>query len=620
MDGIREQLSVNWTTSKYLSKFLHLVTVAVCMSVAMYQVGILIDLFFKYPVTISISYERLKELEFPGVTLCTSDGISAKVIMEYNDGLYDSLVQSRKESLNLDSNASLPMYHQQEILNLVYSNFVTMTDLPDLVVKSINFTNFVLAARCASSDTGKQDCIDVLKRSLLETFQGNYMCWTMFHESQDSMSYLDEASIPAGYRQSAFMIPDKGFSFNSLNSTIEPREVVRFLVNLSASDPIQLDSDGYGIISVHDRDTIRLNRRKSLIIRPGFRYEIYFAEQVFKALQAPYKSRCYPYVVNHAKVYSNDSKCVHQFFEYPLSRSDCFYGCMAMNSVTNSDCVCYPPDIPYLRKDPSCSYDYIARGRGGGNEGEKEGGGSTIVNEKACNWVRRSMPTGKSVPEIIRVATNEFHQCFGNNEDDCMETCPMDCSEANVLTETQYVPWPSKKEILMAEGNDRQLLQHFKNCCAVVSIRYRSQYKIVYEEQPKYESVEFVSAAGGIVSLWVGFTFVGIFDYIRHSARFIFLYVCTGYGRKASEGQLRKTAKMTQKVTPLLKKTQARKTFQERMGNSSWSMEGGNDMLYDWQPKRGIRKNSSKQLVIINKQTPFPSYGLTSKNMYHGFY
>ena len=605
MEEIAKRLNVHWTLSQYISRFLHLMTLTVCLGIALYQVAILVDLFFKYPVTVSISTEMKKQLKFPGITLCTSDGISASEFTMNHGQAYENLTLARLMELNLTANATLPLFDRQEILNNMYSNFILNTDLPDLVIKSLNFTDFVLEAKCANSDATQQDCKHVLEESFLETFQGKFMCWTMFHGSQLHKVAQFRSAGPSGYKQSAFLLPVTGLSFNSLNLTIEPREVVRFLVNLTATESIALDTFAHGIISVHDDDAIRLNRRQSLILEPGFMYEIYIEEQHFNYLPSPYKSRCYPYVLNNLPKYGTGKECVHQFLDYPLSRSDCFYGCMAKKAIKNPLCGCYPPDIPYLRKDPSCSYDYVSPDRKAGNtpmslEREQE-----KVSEKACHWVERSIPNGKSVPEIIKQATDEFQKCFGNNEDECMATCPLDCSLEQVATEIQSISWPSDKEISTAEGKDRDLLREYRKCCSVVSVRYLSESQIVYTEQPKYDPVEIISAMGGIVSLWVGFTFVGIFDYIRHSARFIF-YVFTGYGQEKDADAPAVTNSWKEGRGPA-------KTFKRRTEGQSYDY--GSDMLYDWQPKRGLKKRcQGRQPIIIDRTTPFPSYGYMPYN------
>ena len=43
----------------------------------------------------------------------------------------------------------------------------------------------------------------------------------------------------------------------------------------------------------------------------------------------------------------------------------------------------------------------------------------------------------------------------------------------------------------------------------------------IYQYSPKYNPVEFVSYVGGLVSLYLGFTFLAIFDYFKAIVEFI---------------------------------------------------------------------------------------------------
>lgn len=609
------RLRLDLTPSHLLHRFLHFLTLGICLAAAFYQVGILMNLFFKYPVTISISTERQSLLSFPGITLCTTAGIPLSVFTEEMKGSFEEFVSVRKTELNYSQVEGLPLPQQQDIINEMYATYITLADLPSLVRKAVNFTDFVPMARCANRDDEKQDCLKELEHTSLETIQGDFMCWTMFHESRDWMSTLFESAAPAGYKQSAFLLADKGLSFNLLNRTIQPQEVVRLLVNLTATQSVQLGQPAYGVISVHDYDEIRLNRRKAVILEPGNRYEVYYEERVYETLPAPYKSHCFPYVMEHLDDYSGGDPCVHQFFDAPLSRSDCFYGCMAQKGMMAGGCNCYPPDIPYLRKNESCHYDYehvrdspVEGGAGGGEEEDSSGGGN--ADEKVCNWVRRISPQGLTPEEILRKARDKFEECFGRHEDSCLSLCPVDCSVVKVATEVQSSIWPSNEEIWQADIDEREKLTNFRKCCAVVSMKQLSQERLVFSESPKYEPVEFISYVGGVVSLWVGFTFVGIFDYIRHSARFLF-QVFTGSSHE--KGKTGTTDRPTGDVTAKAALINRRKKYSERLMESlkkrtNHRMTDRHESSpYDWPSNRGLKANM-RQKWVVDKRYPFPVY------------
>ena len=69
--------------------------------------------------------------------------------------------------------------------------------------------------------------------------------------------------------------------------------------------------------------------------------------------------------------------------------------------------------------------------------------------------------------------------------------------------------------------NDSVELSHYRNCCAIVSIRYLTGEKTKYISHPKYEPIEFVSYVGGIISLWLGFSFISMYDITKWSYEFI---------------------------------------------------------------------------------------------------
>lgn len=359
MDWIKERFGPGWTSSRVISRLLHFITLALCLAAAFYQVGKLMDIFLKYPVTISISTEHQSELYYPGITLCTSVGISLRYYRENEEQKekWDAMVRQRKAELNISENAGLPAYHRQDVINQLNTEYLSLQGLPEIVAASLGFTDLVLMAKCANRDVEKEDCLAELERTFLETLQGDFMCWTMFHESQDINSKLFESVAPSGYKQSPFLMPDKGLSFDMLNQTMQPQEVVRLLVNLSATEPIQLGQQADGIISVHDYDQIKLNRRKAVILQPGNYYEISYEEEGYESLPAPYKSHCLPYVREYLPWYDGTDPCVHQFFDAPLSRSDCFHGCMALKAISKPLCSCYPPEIPYLAKDINCTLE-----------------------------------------------------------------------------------------------------------------------------------------------------------------------------------------------------------------------------------------------------------------------
>lgn len=65
-----------------------------------------------------------------------------------------------------------------------------------------------------------------------------------------------------------------------------------------------------------------------------------------------------------------------------------------------------------------------------------------------------------------------------------------------------------------------RVLLSYRNCCSIVSIRYLTGEQTLFITKPKYEPIEFFSYVGGIISLWMGFSFFGLFHVIRSCIRF----------------------------------------------------------------------------------------------------
>ena len=190
----------------------------------------------------------------------------------------------------------------------------------------------------------------------------------------------------------------------------------------------------------------------------------------------------------------------HTFFQKPLSRSSCFMGCLGKETVKS--CGCWPPEIPYLSVESSK-----------GNS-----------KAKLCNWLKSSQKFADSKPKKENEtaqeadnsnAINTFKECLVRHESYCKQQCSQDCIQRRYFSTVQSYEWPSDERINFSSNAAR--LKELRECCAIVSIRYYTDEATKYVSSPKYDIIEFFSYIGGIVSLWLGFTFIGIYDYIKDS-------------------------------------------------------------------------------------------------------
>lgn len=507
---------------------------------AMYQCGGLLDIYFKYPYTVSVSVDSSPLITLPGITFCSSLGVR-KTSLEAMPGFNDS-VAALADRVNKDLNESVTDVMRQEIYDTYYSKYMDETTVQSIITNGINFTEFILVDKvlCAldqvlmtddvtnhtKTDVNTPDrqnreigCKTEITKGFIETLQGTSMCWTLFHESQKSN--LTRIKVPSGFTQSAVLINKeaerrmherKRGRRGEEDDTIQPLEIVRFLVNFTVHESVKLDSPTSGTVSVHDPDQIRLGRLQSFDIHPGKYYEVFLEEQQSKLLKYPYDTDCYPYLEEnwdaHLKVKWGE-KAPHPIFGKPISMADCKFGCLGITTVKR--CNCWPPEIPYVNTE---HYQRFLKER----------------NLKLCDWERVGLrmkerdetPWSGDTNSSRSVSMKAFSKCFSHKKlvSTCNRRCRRECVRSRIKTTVQEREWPSEERIRYAPEEDKILLKNYQTCCAVLSIRKVSSEITTYTYAAKYEPVEFVSYIGGIVSLYLGFTFVGIIDYFEAVVKF----------------------------------------------------------------------------------------------------
>jgi len=227
-------------------------------------------------------------------------------------------------------------------------------------------------------------------------------------------------------------------------------------------------------------------------------------------LPLPFDTNCHAFrdlnLESHEK--SSDPKVLppHPLFDKPLSTSDCFYGCLG--SETIKKCVCWPPEIPYVR---ASLYRHLDQ---------------KLDDISMCDWIKLGENEAKQTGQqgsIKDIGMTFFYKCFSSpvTTKTCRQRCKRECVRKRIKVSAQDSIWPAVERINYAPPDQEKKLNEYQRCCAIVSIRMASNEMTTYTYAAKHEPVEFVSYIGGIVSLWFGFTFIGIFDYLQSLVKFI---------------------------------------------------------------------------------------------------
>jgi hypothetical protein len=538
----RDSRSTSISKKDVVWKIVYFLFFVICLLGATSQIGKLLDIYFRYLTSVAVSIQSMTSITLPGITFCSSIGVRRSGL-ESMDGFKEELSCMKRSMEN--QNETLTSKKNQELLDKYYYKVLDQMPIDSLIHEGLNFSEFVniLETKCALDDAfnGKgirnktsAQCRNHINEEYIETFQGTSICWTLFHDS--IKSELRDVVVPSGDNQSPVFINDvmdgtKPDSKNSKKKTkiltieeenqedgeeyeggeesedqpIQPLEIIRFMINFTQSESVKLDKPALGSVSVHDTDQIRLGRLQSTKLKPGFYYEIYIEQQESQLLEAPYETNCYPY--NRRRVeYLQERKgkglSPHPLILFPLSSSDCLYGCLGNETVKK--CKCWPPEIPYVK-----------------SKGYNKGFSSRFMNEslQLCSWYKKGGPELITSPmDAEDAAMSAFFNCLASPSmiQMCKTQCQQSCSRTRVKSTTQERLWPSDERIKYAPSSQVPALRQYRRCCSVVSVRLSSSEYTLYSYTPKYETIEFISYVGGIVSLWLGFTFIGIFDYLKY--------------------------------------------------------------------------------------------------------
>ena len=527
----------------------YVVCFMICFAGTTYQVLMILNLYFSYPCDVSVGIITKENITLPGITFCSSIGVKRSGL-ETMDGFKEELESLERQ----EGDNNVTSKEKQQLMIKYYFKFIETTPLDSMIEQGLNFSEFIKVAKteCALDnifdekgfiDSNATKCRDYLHSDFIETFQGTSICWTLFHESIENK--LTQVQVQSGETQSPVFIDDIESIVSASkikreytdeeqlfgekeaeDQPIQPLEVIRFMVNFSQKESVEFDKPALGSVSVHDPDQIRLGRLQSITLRNGQHYEIYIEEQESRLLQYPYETDCYPYTQMRDRAIkgrTHRDKPGHPLLLDPLSANDCLYGCLG--NETLKKCGCWPPEIPYVR-----------------TKGYDTGFSNVFIKNsvKVCGWFRKGQSELSNNLTGEDAAMSVYYSCIASREivKKCSDQCHAGCRSSRIKSTFQNVRWPSSERIKFAL-NQTDLLYKFRNCCSIVSVRLASNEITIYTYSPKYEMIEFISYIGGIVSLWLGFTFIGIFDYFKCIVKF-FVKKTSKSTKKKKEDQRRR--------------------------------------------------------------------------------
>ncbi|KAI1299779.1 hypothetical protein HDE_03707 [Halotydeus destructor] len=436
-----------------------------------YETISILDLYFSFPYNVMVSIQSDTDVSLPGITFCSDIGVRLSSLQEM-EGFNEKMKQLKENNCSEE---------QQQILDEYSLKFRREKSVETLLRKSIRYSKFFNTSytKCACDEqTGGKFCSTY--GGYVATFQkAGDKCFTLFHATNKSQ--VDKCRANIGYSTTPELMSNETSVGDAEPSEIrlQPKEIIRFQINFESNDTVNLDEPSYATMLIHENFMIPATQRYRVIrLKPGYYYEIYIQAQRTVLLESPFDSKCRSYLKGHKVT----EKKPHPIFDTPSSRRDCMVDCLGNHTIMT--CGCWPPELPY------------ATTVGTGHEG----------NLTLCVWDENS-PTESSAPPP------DFKYCFARFTPQCTVKCNNDCIQYRYTSEMRHQPWPSD-EVIKVAGNDSRWTS-LRKCCATISVRYATGEITVYQSMKKYETIEFISYVGGLISLWLGFSVIGMYDYFN---------------------------------------------------------------------------------------------------------
>ena len=159
VDKIKEKPKLFW-------KIIFFISLAICFACALYQVIMILQIFFQYPHTVSVDIGYKENLTFPGITFCSSIGVRRSELKKM-DGFTEKFEAKENEN------------KRQEVLDKYYQDYMEKTTINNLIHQGLNLTEFIVIGntKCAldevhhNATTGRVTCREYFYKDYLETIQ-----------------------------------------------------------------------------------------------------------------------------------------------------------------------------------------------------------------------------------------------------------------------------------------------------------------------------------------------------------------------------------------------------------------------------------------------------------------
>ena len=343
---------------------------AVCCFWQAYQV---IIPYFNYEVSIAFVPTWLKELHMPGITICSTIGVTLSQLKQFCPAPGQNVTDERRATC--------------------YIKYLRAKSVSELAASGLDFDQVVRIddRKCLLDYEETNNTHNDFKNDYsLSLFYYPFKCWTLFHVSR-----FADSSVDFGLGQAPFISEsyDRGVQAGSTEKAIEPGEIIRFQLNFTASKKPFNKVRSQAYMYIHPKAAIgrnvfeRVNLKKSRDITTDVKIMYY------RNLPAPYETDCHNYT--HGALSRRkglDPEAYEHPYLFPVSEEDCFAGCISRAAINS--CKCWPPEIPYLRIE---------------NETD-----STSL----CMWGTE----------------DDYESCYGNHVSRCRDRCPTECAYTEYLT------------------------------------------------------------------------------------------------------------------------------------------------------------------------------------------
>ena len=499
-----------FSSKRSIARFIFIL---VAFAYTFFQVYEVSAFYLRYPSRVSVESEVLTNLKYslPGVTICNKNLISTEEAfnrkskdIEEVEKVFASLDQFLANLTELNLTIAPQPGLSPELLKKkieIYESYMSTYYAKLSVATQLNhgpaLDKFVVHVECNRKGWPEYNKTTqmVSETSFLcedskwiHTAQGKGNCITFFHGSAP-----EEPGSHARRKESRFVV-----DISPINKTLEkfvPLELAKFVIDFGPENYTDLRKEPGGEMIFHDNRSIPLEASLSYTIQPGKYYLFHVQKSSTHSLPPPYKTKCRDYYGQYYRDYQESITNITDINNMPLSRTHCLEHCLLVSVLEKLKC--WPKQIPFVS-----GYQLTPLLRKL----------HQTIEEKNVVWCHRKYPDDQR--KLIEVFQN-----FSREERSCNKQCSRDCLRDYYQTFFQEVDWPSEESIMVETGiTVREKLRKLKSCCALISLRYTTNQVHINDIQATMPFVEYLSAVGGILSMFIGISLISVYSLIEFFA------------------------------------------------------------------------------------------------------